>query len=290
MPLKTMDNLKENLVSVVIPCYNQAEYIEETVDSVLKQSYVPIEIIIVNDGSTDNSGNVIEEIISKYPTIKSIVIKNSGVSRARNIGIENAEGKYILPLDADDLIEPDYIKLAVEEFQKNPDLLVVTAKGRFFGKETGDWNLEDFSMKKMLHGNVVFCPSIFKKSDWQKVGGFDENMTHLEDWEFFIRLTSLAPEQVKRLDYRALNYRIKELGARNTEGFENPEVYHNNCLYIYNKHKNLYFLHYNNPLFLIKDLEKQKWEKEKMHRELNYLKRFFTTRILLRIRKIMHSK
>lgn len=279
----------KELISVVIPCYNQGDYIEETVESVLKQSYSPIEIIIVNDGSTDHSHDVIQKILGKNPEIKYIELKNGGVSRARNKGIEKALGKYILPLDADDLIEKDYISLAIAEFNTDPKLVVVTAQGRFFGREEGDWNLADFSMKKILHGNVIFCPSIFKKSDWKTVGGFDENMTHLEDWEFYIRLTSLNPDKVKRLDYRALNYRIKSQDqARNTRGFTD-DSYDNTILYLYTKNKNLFFEHYGNPSLMIKEIEKLKWEHQNVQKELNFLRRFSFNRFLLKLRKKHHG-
>lgn len=281
--------MKNPLVSIVIPCYNQGAYIQETVSSVLGQTYANREIIIVNDGSADNSDEIIQGIISKNPEIKYISSTNGGVSKARNTGISAATGEIILPLDADDLINPEYIQLAVKEFENDPELIIVTAKGRFFGKEEGDWNLEEFSMKKMLHGNVIFCPSFFKKSDWEKIGGFDETMNHLEDWDFYIRLSALNPEKVKRLDYLALLYRIKETGARNTIGFRDG-TYDDTVLYLYTKNKNLYFEYYGNPSLMIKEIKKLKWENTLKERELNFLKKFWLPRILLILRKKMYRK
>ena len=283
-----MDNEKP-LVSIIIPCYNQGKYIEETVDSVLAQSYANLEIIIVNDGSTDNSDEVINKIIQKNPAIKYLSVQNGGVSKARNLGIKEAHGKFVMPLDADDFIQPKYIELAVDEFVKDPDLIVVTSKGKFFGKEEGEWNLEEFTMKKMLHGNVIFCPSLIKKEDWEKVGGFDEKMTHLEDWEFYIRLSALNPEKIKRIDYTGLHYRIKETGARNTIGFRDG-TYDDTVLYLYTKNKNLFFEHYGNPSLMIKEIVKLKWELQKNERELNYLNKFFFNRFLNKLRKIKNAK
>lgn len=281
--------MKTPLISIVIPCYNQGKYITETVDSVLAQTYDNKQIIIVNDGSTDDSDSVIQSIIKENPEIKYIKTENGGVSKARNIGIKTASGKYILPLDADDIINPDYLKLAIAEFQKDPDLIIVTAKGKFFGKEEGDWNLEEFSMKKMLHGNVIFCPSLFKKIDWKKIGGFDESMTHLEDWDFFIRLSAINPQQVKRIDYQALLYRIKEANARNTIGFRDGS-YDDTVLYLYTKNKNLFFEHYGNPSLMIKEIENLKWEITKRDRELSFLKRFIPNRLLLNLRNRKHGR
>lgn len=281
--------MKNPLVSIVIPCYNQGNFIAETINSVLAQTYDHLEIIIVNDGSTDNSDEIIQKIIKENPQIIDLKTENGGVSKARNIGIDTATGEYILPLDADDLINPKYIELAITEFINNPELIIVTAKGKFFGKEEGDWNLEDFSMKKMLHGNVIFCPSFFKKTDWKKIGGFDETMTHLEDWDFFIRLSATNPNQVKRIDYQALLYRIKESNARNTVGFQNGS-YDDTVLYLYTKNKKLFFEHYGNPSLMIKEIEHLKWENEKKQRELNYLNRFFFNKFLNKSRKIKNGK
>lgn len=281
--------MKNPLVSIVIPCYNQGEFVQETIDSVLAQTYDNIEIIVVNDGSTDNSEEIIHKIIEENPQIIYMSAENGGVSRARNIGIEAASGEYILPLDADDLINPKYIDLAIAEFIKNPDLIIVTAKGRFFGKEATDWNLQEFSMKKMLHGNVIFCPSLFKKIDWKKIGRFDESMTHLEDWDFFIRLSAINPQQVKRIDYQALLYRIKEANARNTIGFRDGS-YDDTVLYLYTKNKNLFFEHYGNPSLMIKEIENLKWEITKRDRELSFLKRFIPNRLLLNLRNRKHGR
>lgn len=279
-----------NLVSIIIPCYNQGKYIQETVDSVKAQTYSLIEVIIVNDGSTDNSDEVIKKIIHQFPDIKYLNIENGGVSKARNIGIEAASGKYILPLDADDLILPEYTKMAMEEFKKDEDLIVVTGLGEFFGQENGAMVLPEFSMKKMLHGNIIYCPSFFKKADWEKIGGFDETMTHLEDWDFYLRLTSLNPQKIKRLNYTALRYRIKEAAkARNTTGFRDGS-YDNTALHIYTKNKEVFFEHYGNPSILIKEIESLKWEITKQERELNFLKRFFPNQFLLKLRSKKHTK
>lgn len=282
--------MDKELVSIIIPYYNQGEYIEETLRSVLAQTYENIEIIIVNDGSTDNSDEVIQNLIRENPSILYFSVPNGGVSKARNFGITKAIGKYILPLDADDIIMPEYTKMAVEEFKKDPELVVVTGLGEFFGKENGPMYLPDFSIKKMLHGNIIYCPSFFKKKDWEVIGGFDENMAHLEDWEFFIRLTNLNPEKIKRLNYIALKYRIKEpVKARNTMGFRDG-TYDNTALYIYTKNKDLFFKYYGNPSLMIKEIETLKWEITKKDRELKFLKRFIPNRLLLNLRNKKHSK
>jgi glycosyltransferase involved in cell wall biosynthesis len=114
-------------ISVIVPCYNNDQTIIETIESITKQEYSPVEIIIVNDGSTDKS----EDIVSSYIKINNAVNialinqDNSGPSKSRNNGAEKATGKYLLFLDADDLIAPSYIKKSIECLENNPMLNIV---------------------------------------------------------------------------------------------------------------------------------------------------------------------
>lgn len=98
-------------VSIIIPCYNQAEYVGESIESALKQTYENLEIVCINDGSTDNSSEVIKSYAEKYKNIVFLDEKtNRGVCCARNMAIAASSGEYILPLDADDKIEPQYVE------------------------------------------------------------------------------------------------------------------------------------------------------------------------------------
>jgi glycosyltransferase involved in cell wall biosynthesis len=134
-------------VSVIIPCYNQGKYIDEAVDSVLSQTFLDYEIIIVNDGSTDALTNSILKNYNK-PKTKVIHTLNNGVSAARNIAIDNSQGEYILPLDADDKIAKDFIELAVNIIESRPDIKIVYSEVKFFGEQKGKWKLAEFDMKR----------------------------------------------------------------------------------------------------------------------------------------------
>jgi glycosyltransferase involved in cell wall biosynthesis len=128
--------MKESpLVSIIIPCYNHEKFIEETILSVLQSTYRPIEIIVVNDGSTDQSELVIKRIADCYKNIQYIGQENAGPSAARNRGIEKASGTYILPLDADDLISDNYIEKAVDVLEKQPHVKLVYCRAVFFGRK-----------------------------------------------------------------------------------------------------------------------------------------------------------
>lgn len=206
-------------ISIVVPCYNQAKYLDEALRSVLDQNYNNWECLIVNDGSPDNTEAVAKRWCEKDSRFRYIYKENGGLSSARNCGVSQAKGKYILPLDADDKLGPDYAAMAVQSFQENDSLKIVYCKVEKFGEEQGLWLLPDFSRNVLVRGNMIFCSAMYKKADWVAVGGYDENLIYgLEDWEFWIALLKTGGE-VRCLNYLGFYYRIKKesmLGSLNT--------------------------------------------------------------------------
>jgi glycosyltransferase involved in cell wall biosynthesis len=211
------------LVSIIVPCYNQAEYLSEALETVINQTYVNWECIVVNDGSLDNTKEVTKDWLNKDNRFCYIEIDNKGVSNARNIGIEAAKGTFILPLDADDRISFDYIELALKEFKEDDNLKVVYGKAERFGIIKGLWKLKKFSLKNLAQSNMIYCSALFKKTDWEKVGGYDTKMIHgLEDWEFWIALLKNGGG-VKQIGEIVFYYRIKEV-SRNKEFNDNQKI------------------------------------------------------------------
>ena len=197
-------------VSIIVPCYNQGHLLNDALQSVLDQSYSNWECIIVNDGSTDNTEEVSYEWVKKDQRFQYLLQKNEGVSNARNSGIKHSYGKFILPLDADDKISPDYIKLAIDEFEANSTLKLVYCEAKRFGDEDVIWKLEKFSLENLAKKNMIFCSAIYKKSDWEKAGGYDiEMVTGFEDWEFWISVLKNGGKVIQ-LDYIGFFYRINE--------------------------------------------------------------------------------
>ena len=244
--------LKPSLISIIVTCYNQAPYIDEALNSVINQTYENWECIIVNDGSTDHTDEVISKWLEKDSRFKYISTKNQGVSHARNTGIQNASGNYILPLDGDDKFGFKYIELALSEFKNQPDLKVVYCKSEKFGVEEGIWELPDYSLENLKFVNMIFCSAIFKKEDWEVIGGYDINMTHgLEDWEFWIALLKHGG-QVKQLDYIGFFYRIKEK-SRQLDLSLDKDKNELMCAYISKKHADLYIDHFGSFQKLHKD-------------------------------------
>lgn len=197
-------------VSIIVPCYNQAQYLDECLQSVLLQSFEEWECIIVNDGSPDNTESIALTWTAKDKRFKYLSKENGGLSSARNAGIELACGEFILPLDADDRIGVNYSSKAVKAFIDFSDLKVVYCKAEKFGEEQGTWNLAPFSRRDLIDYNMLFCSAFYRKTEWKRVGGYDESMVHgYEDWEFWIAILKNGGE-VLCIDYVGFYYRIKK--------------------------------------------------------------------------------
>lgn len=201
--------MKNPIVSIIVPCYNQAQYLDEVLQSVLDQTYENWECIIVSDGSPDNTQEIAENWVAKDQRFRYYYQQNAGVSSARNLGITNSTGEFILPLDGDDKIARDYIKQAIEAFRNDNSLKLVYCRAEKFGDETGNWNLAPFSLKALAVDNIIFCSAVYHKKDWELAGGYDTKMLEgLEDWEFWITLLKKGGK-VLCLDLTGFYYRIK---------------------------------------------------------------------------------
>jgi glycosyltransferase involved in cell wall biosynthesis len=181
-------NCENPLVSVIIPCYNQGIFIEETLNSVLASTYKKYEVIIVNDGSTDLQTNKLLNSI-KYSCVNVIHTANQGLAMARNTGISHSHGKYILPLDADDKISHEFLEEAVNVLESNQEVNVVSCDVRFFDKRSGLYRLPEYSFKKILGQNILVASCFFRREDFDKTSGYDSKLIYgYEDWDFWLSL------------------------------------------------------------------------------------------------------
>jgi glycosyltransferase involved in cell wall biosynthesis len=197
------------VISIIVPCYNQAQYLDECLQSVFEQTFSNWECIIVNDGSQDNTEEIATIWSQKDNRFVYLKKENGGLSNARNSGIEIAKSEFILPLDADDKIGKEYCQLALDIFKKDSSIKIVYCKAEVFGEQTGYYPISEFSLKKLCQKNIIFCTAFFKKSDWKFVGGFDENLKFgLEDWEFWIAILKNGGT-VYRINEILFYYRIK---------------------------------------------------------------------------------
>lgn len=221
------------LISVIVPCYNQAQYLDECLQSVLDQTYQEWECIIVNDGSPDNTEEVAKKWLVEDSRFKYFYKENGGLSSARNFGIDNAEGEWILPLDCDDYISNDYLDLAKNHFRKE-NLKVIYCNAKKFGTTNENFVLPSFSLENLAKRNVIFCSAFFRKKDWLIIGGYDENFLHgLEDWDFWIRLLEDGGS-VKKLENVCFFYRIKEISM--LTNLLNSKEFYNSIKYLEKKH------------------------------------------------------
>jgi len=174
-------------VSVVIPCFNYGKYVLEAIDSVLASDLRDIEIIIVDDGSTDPGT---AEILNKLDRPGTRVIRqaNAGQAAARNAGISSSRGRYILCLDADDAIAPDYLGKAFLILEADPRLGFVYPHLQVFGDENFVWRKPDYNFFRLLWENHVPTAAVFRREAWVRVGGYKSALDGLEDWEFWINL------------------------------------------------------------------------------------------------------
>jgi len=211
--MKVLNNKKKNIpkVSVVIPTYNCAQYIAEAIESVLNQTYKDFEIIVIDDGSTDNTQEIIKPYLNK---IKYIYQQNSGPSAARNRGIKEANGEYIAFLDADDIWLPQKLELQIKFMETYFNIGLTFTDMSFFSDKKGIiknsflknmkifnklcvQSLSSYEKKfsekifnALIEENFIPTPSVIvKKQCFNKVGLFDETLFVVEDRDMWLRIS-----------------------------------------------------------------------------------------------------
>lgn len=201
------------IVSIIIPYYNHGKFIDETIASIER---IPnkecFEVVIVNDGSTDAFS--IERIaeIAKTGHYKVIDQKNQGVCVARNNAIANSRGQFILPVDSDNRLQPQYLEKALEVFRKEPESMIVYCDYNLFGIETGVRKAGPFNLQRLMLGNFIDNCSMFRRELIDKIGGYDPYPTivGVEDWELWMR-AAFAGCKFHYIEEPLFDYRVAEL-------------------------------------------------------------------------------
>lgn len=192
-------------VSVIIPCYNQVQFLTDAVESVMAQTFDYYEIIIVDDGSSpplepqefDGPGALIWQ-------------ENQGLSAARNRGVRASIGEYILPLDADDMLDPTFLEKAVAVLDSRPDIHIVGCDCQRFGlHDTTYITCDSLTAPEHLVDNHLNYCSMYRREVWEAVGGYDVALQAYEDWDFWL---ACIPHnfQVYKIPEFLFNYRIHE--------------------------------------------------------------------------------
>ena len=179
-----------DLVSIVVPCFNPSAWLLDAVTSACAQTYSRVEIVLVNDGTErDECRAHIEKASHKV----SVYLEqpNRGLPAARNTGFRAAHGRYVLPLDADDLLEPAYVAECVAAIKSAPEAAFVYTDRLVFGSHSYINRLPDYNLYTLLNHNFLTYAALIRKEDWEQAGGYDESMRlGYEDWEFWLRLGS----------------------------------------------------------------------------------------------------
>lgn len=208
-----MDSAK---VSVVIPLYNMEAFLAETLDSVLASDYPNFEVIVMDDGSTDRSLDIARSYAERDARVKAFTQTNTGACAARNAAIAHSSGTYILPVDADNRIAPTFIRHAVEAIEADEEVKVVCPRAEFFGDRTGEWKLRPYSPELLARKNMMDTCALYRRADWERVGGYCEEIIAREDWEFWIAVLKDGGRVVRLPDVE-LYYRIREGSKRVTD-------------------------------------------------------------------------
>lgn len=180
-------------VSVITPTYNAGALLAESVASALAQTYAPLDVIVVDDGTTDPASLETLRDVTALDRVTVIRQPNAGPSAARNTAIAASSAEFFFALDADDRIEPPLIAEAVTAMLQDAELGIVYSQGRAFGDV--NWPLQHvpFSWTTELLHNTIPASALFRRADWAEVGGYDEGMVHgLEDHDFILRILGLG--------------------------------------------------------------------------------------------------
>lgn len=179
------------LFSIIIPCYNQAHFLEKALDSLLAQTYTNWEAIVVDDGSSDDTKKLTDEYTSKEARVNLISQSNGGLSNARNTGVRSAKGDFLVFLDSDDWIFPNYLARVLEAFEVETSVLVTGYEHWKNGLALHKVSRpkQQLTMADFIYGN--YAPPVafaIRKSLIETIGVFDEKLKSAEDWDFWIRV------------------------------------------------------------------------------------------------------
>jgi glycosyltransferase involved in cell wall biosynthesis len=198
------------LVSVVIPCFNQAHFLTEAIESVFGQTHPHVEVVVVDDGSTDNTA----EIAARYPGVRCVRQENRGLAGARNTGLSRTNGEYLVFLDSDDRLLPNAIRLGLEALAARPECAFVSGQIRVIALDGGilwEWQpqpRERDSYAALLRRNYIATPAVvlFRRAAFEAVGVFDIAVHACADYELYLRISRTYP--VCSHDQVVIDYRL----------------------------------------------------------------------------------
>jgi glycosyltransferase involved in cell wall biosynthesis len=196
------------IISMVMPTYNQAHFLPRALDSIFNQTFINFEFIVVNDGSTDETANILSEYSKKFP-FHIINQSNQGLPEALNTGFHKANGRFFTWTSSDNILLPTMLEKLYQVLQNHP-LYDIVYGDWFFIDETGNVLSEfftfDYNRQLLLQFNLVHCCFLFRRQVFEKIGGYNPNFIYSEDWEFWIRASRHF--RMKHIPETLYQYRI----------------------------------------------------------------------------------
>lgn len=226
-------------LSIIVPTYNDGCYLIDALASIERCQFPRTELIVVNDGSSDPT--TLRTLAGLESQGYYVVHKtNGGLSAARNTAIAASRGRYVLPLDADNKIRPDYVRAAVELLDREPNAGVVYGDRQLFGSSKELVLVPEYDIPNLLGGNTIDACAVYRRDLWQQLGGYDENMRGFEDWEFWIR-AGLDGWNFRHLSIVAQDYRVRADSL--LDQCLEREHLHRLCGYVRKKHADIFHSH-----------------------------------------------
>lgn len=204
-----MSAIGKGKVSIVIPCFNHGAMLAEALASIEEvRNANLLEVIIIDDGSSDpETGKILNE--AQEAGYSVVAQPNRGPSAARNTGIRLAKGEFILPLDSDNRLRDVYLNEGVSLLRQNPAIGVVYADAEYFGDGSGRRHVPDFNLLSLIRMNFIDVCALFRRHLWEEVGGYDEKIMGVEDWDLWLRLASYGATFV-HLSKIGFDYRVRK--------------------------------------------------------------------------------
>jgi glycosyltransferase involved in cell wall biosynthesis/peptidoglycan/xylan/chitin deacetylase (PgdA/CDA1 family) len=214
------ENIDKPIVGVIIPCYNQAHYLTEAIESVLAQTHDRIEIVVVDDGSTDNTS----EVAARYPGILCVRQENKGLSSARNRGLQSTAAPYVMFLDADDRLLPDAVRTSLDLLESHPEWSFVSGSHRVVATDgtlldvSDNCCFEGSSFEQLLRRNyiVMHATVMYRREAIEREQGFDVSLGACEDYDLYLRIARNS--DVGCHDKVIAEYRQHEANMTKTSG------------------------------------------------------------------------
>ena len=198
-------------VSIYMPTYNAEKYIERAVESALNQTYTDLEVVIVDDGSTDKTFEIIDNKYKDHPRVRYYKQKHGGIGKTSNFAVEKCRGHLIGQLDADDELKPEAVEKLLPYFEDKDigcvygSYEVIDDNGNFVRK---GWDVKEYDRERLLYGMIIHHFRMFRKRDWGRTGGFDEELENAVDFDIYSKMSDVCKfKHIEKVLYR---YRLNE--------------------------------------------------------------------------------